>query len=242
MFSDGVSTFGRSKPPLLDAPLYVFSAQAASDWGVLQRLAGANGGQCFDLAKTTDAEVVAAIAQPGYRPLPAVVTAGKVSQLLSSTSGAGGRHFFVVGRLETPQAAVTIRYRSARATDVQRTYAIDGAAAASGSLLRRIWAEQKLNELLDEAPLDQKTIAALGKQFGVVTPYTSLLVLETVQQYLMYGIEPPDSSPQLKQEYLRLAHPAGNLKSMPQGARGGDRSAKIDEVVRLWYPAKCWRC
>jgi Ca-activated chloride channel homolog len=238
---DGISTFGKSDPPPLAAPLFVFSADAASDWHVLERLADDNGGQCFDLTRISDEKVVAAIAQPGYRLCSAQATAGRCAQLLSSKSDAVAGHSIVVGRLESPQATVTFRYDSDRAVDVEHTYAIDEAAATSGSLLRRLWAQRKLNELLDEQRPKQQAIAALGKQFGIVTPYTSLMVLETVEQYLTYGIEPPDSSPGLRREYLRLA---GNGAAPRQAAQRSEDSkmdkAKMDEVVRLWLQRLKW--
>ena len=134
-------------------------------------------------------------------------------------SAADATHYSVVGRLDSPQAAIVLRYHAARAKDVQRTFAIDAAGATGGSLLRRIWAQRKLNELLEDETRNQQEIAALGKQFGIVTPCTSLMVLETLQQYLIYGIEPPDSSLQMKRDYLRLTGEAGH----PLGGNGGAR-------------------
>jgi hypothetical protein len=35
----------------------------------------------------------------------------------------------------------------------------------------------------------------------MVTPYTSLLVLESLEQYVQYQIAPPESQPQMHQQY-----------------------------------------
>ena len=240
LFSDGVSTFGRSEPAPLAAPLYVFSSQGNSDWAVLEHLAHSNGGQCFDLAQVSDAEVATAIAQSGYRPLAARVVAGQISQVLPSEAGAVGR-FSVIGRLESPQAAVMLRYGAAGLDAVQRTFTIDGTEATSGSLLRRLWAQRKLDELLVHEQRNQQQIAALGREYGLVTPFTSLMVLETLQQYLAYGIEPPESLPGIRKKYLRQLQPAAKVPRAHQDARQrSERSAKIAEVVRLWEERVKW--
>ncbi len=211
-----------------------------SNWAALERLAADNGGLCFDLTRRGDAEVLAAIRQPAYRPLSAKATAGNVSELLSNEN-AGKRHFSIVGRLESPQATVALQYHADRAPDVDRTFAIDAATATSGSLLRRIWAQRRLDRLLDDELGNQQEIAELGKQYGIVTPCTSLMVLETLDQYLMYGIEPPDSSPEMEQEYLRLNPPgARNHATQAAAAERAERRAKIDEVAHLWQQRVKW--
>jgi tetratricopeptide (TPR) repeat protein len=241
LFSDGVSTFGRYEPESLGAPLYVFSAEPRSDWAVLHHLAGNNGGQCFDLAESSDAEIVAAMARPAYRPLPATVTGGQVSGLLPSTTGPVAGHFTLVGKLESRQATVKLCYHAAGQDLQERTFAIDAAAAVEGSLLRRLWAQKKLADLLIHEERNQAEIVALGKEFGLVTPYTSLMVLENLQQYLQYGIEPPKSLPALRNAYLQ--HGGSKLGSehwRQAVADRQERAAKMVEVARLWQERVIW--
>ena len=40
---------------------------------------------------------------------------------------------------------------------------------------------------------NEREIVALGKQLGMVTPYTSLIVLDTLEQYVQNEIAPPKS-------------------------------------------------
>ena len=41
----------------------------------------------------------------------------------------------------------------------------------------------------------------LGMEYGIVTPGTSLLVLDSLEQYLKYGVRPPASASELRAEY-----------------------------------------
>lgn len=50
---------------------------------------------------------------------------------------------------------------------------------------------QEGEELKDE-------ILETGKKFNIVTPYTSLLVLETLEEYLKYKVLPPVALPDIR--------------------------------------------
>ena len=42
---------------------------------------------------------------------------------------------------------------------------------------------------------NEEQIAALGARYGLVTPFTSLMVLESLEQYVQHHIEPPATLP-----------------------------------------------
>ncbi len=57
--------------------------------------------------------------------------------------------------------------------------------------ISRIWAQKKLEYLTEEAEKNKEQIVALGKEYSLVTDYTSLIVLENLSDYLKYEITPP---------------------------------------------------
>ena len=184
------------------------------------------------LAPSRDAETAAAVGQPGQRQqagprLAAMPAGGGVADLLTSSPGAG--RFTVVGQLQGQQAAVAVRLGQ----EQTQTYMIDAANATDGSLLRCIWAQRKLAKLLLHQERDRTKIIALAKKYGLVTPYTSLMVLETLEQYLQYRIEPPKSLPDMRKEYQRrmAVNPLANRD---------DHESKMAEVVRLWEQRVEW--
>ena len=63
-----------------------------------------------------------------------------------------------------------------------------------------LWANYKVQELSQNATENQKQIQKIGQTFNIVTPNTSLIVLENLSDYLQYGIEFPES---LRAEYLK---------------------------------------
>ncbi|MFO0975864.1 MAG: VIT and VWA domain-containing protein [Planctomycetaceae bacterium] len=69
--------------------------------------------------------------------------------------------------------------------------ATDAQTNDDASFIPRLWAKQHIDHLLQEAatPEIQQRIIALSKEFHLMTPYTSLLVLETDEDRRRFGVE-----------------------------------------------------
>ena len=80
---------------------------------------------------------------------------------------------------------------------------------------------------------NEKQIAALGKQFGMVTPFTSLLVLDTLEQYVQYDIAPPQSLGAMREEYMRRIDTLEHQKQK-------QKADKLAEVIRMWEERVKW--
>jgi len=66
-----------------------------------------------------------------------------------------------------------------------------------------------------------------------VTPATSILVLETLEQHLRYAIEPAASRPELRERYLARAAAEQKLR------RDAERAA-LEQVVSAWRARVAW--
>ena len=130
-----------SRKPL-GAPLYAFSCDAGATSLRLQHLTHANGGRYFNLPCWSDAEVVAAVGRPACMLLSAAVKGGRADDLLPARPQPVAGHFMLVGRLDDPQALVTLRYGLAGKGERERTFAVDRAEAVYGQLLQRFWARR----------------------------------------------------------------------------------------------------
>lgn len=72
-----------------------------------------------------------------------------------------------------------------------------------GSLVRSFYAQNLLNSSLLEPESAERSafIKSLGDEYGIVTPGTSLLVLESLDQYVRHGVRPPASAPKERALY-----------------------------------------
>ena len=96
--------------------------------------------------------------------------------------------------------------------------------AADTGLVVRFWAQQRLAALLLDPEVNRSAIVELGQRYGLVTPHTSLLVLETLDQHLEHGVEPPPSRPEMFHRYR------GAIK-MEQEQQARRQTDKLDELL-----------
>ena len=67
----------------------------------------------------------------------------------------------------------------------------EGVDVKDGNLLAAQWAAERVKDLACQADARKDEFLALGRKYGVASPVTSLIVLESLDQYLEHKIEPP---------------------------------------------------
>ena len=95
------------------------------------------------------------------------------------------------------------------------------------------WAQKRVDALSALADRHRDELHALGRRFGIVTPGTSLIVLETLDQHIQHAVEPPASRPALLAEYRRVA-------ADRDAVTGRRRADKIESVVEMWEERVAW--
>ncbi|HOY67207.1 MAG TPA: VIT domain-containing protein [Candidatus Ozemobacteraceae bacterium] len=225
LFTDGVSNFGKDQPAKFAAPLYAFSGDAGANHAFLGQLALQNGGEYVNLQRVKPEEAVKGIGRPVYLFLGAEGTGGDdlVPQLQRSARG----RFEVAGRLTGPEAKITLKFGTVGKVLKTVTFDVKQSDAGAGDLLRRFWAQKKLEDLEAFPQKNEKEMVALGKQYGIVTPQTSLIVLERPEQYIEHEIVPPASMPEWRKQYFEVMEKrVSDLKDAERG--------KLEEMLGLW--------
>jgi len=76
----------------------------------------------------------------------------------------------------------------------------------SSQVVPRFWASKKIENLMliSETEQVKKWMFEIVREFNLVTPNTSLIVLETLDQFLKHKIEPPKILLEIYEEYHRL--------------------------------------
>jgi Ca-activated chloride channel homolog len=233
LFTDGLGNFGKPEPPILDAPLYVFSADLVTDHAFLNYLAQRNGGAFFPLRRMTDQQVLAAVAIAPFSFVGADSASAGVAELYPQIARPLQGRFTLVGKLTTPEARLVLNYGAGGKPLARSRSAIARSDAVEGDLLRRFWAQQKLEDLLIFQERNEREIADLGKQYGLVTPFTSLLVLETLEQYVEHRVLPPASLPALRARYARIMEERGASEKK-------EEREKVTRMLALWEKRVEW--
>ena len=197
LFTDGLDT-------LSGAPL-AFAAAAVKPVAVVSQteadresLRQACAGRLLDLQLLTPDQAVADLAAP------ARTVAGLEGTGLAQVQGIGQPASGIVrilGQLTAPEAEVRIRYSDGT---LSAPYALRAADARDGTVLATAWAASRVRQLSPRADDHAEELLALGRRHGLVSPATSLIVLDTLDQWVRHGIEPPETLPEMRAEYNRI--------------------------------------
>ncbi|HEU0152527.1 MAG TPA: VIT domain-containing protein [Arenimonas sp.] len=192
LFSDGLANYGAGPMPGLRPGQRLFainSAGARADSARLQAVAEARGGRLIELSAASGLErAVHDLLQDGAR-IVALDGVG-VRELVAQSRHAIDGRLRIAGELVSARgsAKVTLE-QGGRVTTLPLV--VDASTAGEGRFLAQVWAGFRLRELQAEPLLNRTRIRRLGEQFGLATAETSLIVLESLADYVRYDITPP---------------------------------------------------
>ncbi|NQT52147.1 DUF2135 domain-containing protein, partial [bacterium] len=230
LFTDGISNFGKEQPAL-PCPVYVLNTQSTANHSFLRYLAMQTGGEYFNLSRLDDAQVVPAIGRSAFSFLRAQAKGGQ--ELYPRLAQPIHGRFALVGQMAGDEAAVEIEYGSGGKTLATTRLLLDTAQAAEGDLLRRFWAQRKVDDLNVFPKRNEKEITRVGKQCGIVTPHTSLIVLDSLEQYVEHGIAPPKSLPKMRAQFE-------NIIEKRRLAEQKKQQGKLQQVIAMWSARVKW--
>ena len=221
LFTDGMDTL--SGKPLEFAPGADISALVTGAERDIESLRQACGGRVFDPALSPD-ETVYALA----RRVRGLEGAG-----FSDVQGIGSdasRRITVLGRL-TANANAMLRYDHDGGGAALELRIAD---AKPGSTLATAWAAMRVQQLSPRADDNEDELLAIGRRFGIASPATSLLVLESLDQWLRHDIEPPASLPEMRVEWY-------TAKKNRPGENPEARAARhLDMLKSQWKQRMEW--
>lgn len=226
--SDGLDNLSNSLPSF-DRPVYTICATSQADHRMLGHVAQASGGMHFDLNRISSQEVLSRIGRKPYTLSHIQFEDGALADVLPSTGTPVGHRLVISGRLIADEATLTLHY-SDKQTE---TITIRKADAENTGLVTRQWAQMQVDELSIFPEKNRERLLGLGRKFGLVTPATSLLVLERVDQYVRYRVEPPASRPDMRKEYLAWVRDENQHKIT-------SRQDKLTQVLVMWTQRVAW--
>ncbi|AWH25233.1 VIT domain-containing protein [Stenotrophomonas sp. YAU14D1_LEIMI4_1] len=225
LVSDGLLTYGPEALPALAEGQRLFavsSAGARTDSTRLRGWSQAHGGRFVAVGTDVDAAARELLSAP----LDVQIDAGR------------GVQDVVIDRRSEAQGWLWLHARLA-ADGVPMRVRIDGgpwqALPAStrsddGALLAGLWAQAQLQQLALDRRGNREAMQRLSQRFGLVGPDTSLIVLETLDDYLRYAIRPAGA--------LRADYDARFAKQVVD--RQAEDRRRLDAVAAQWKERQQW--
>ena len=224
LFTDGLDTLSDQPLEFTGAkPIAIVSQTVADREALRQACAGA----LIDL-QTADMETaLREILQPAPR------ITGLNGTGIANVQGLGrpatGR-VRLLGQLTAPEATVRIEYAGGMLSE---PFTLRAAEAREGRTLATAWAAARVSQLAPRADPFEDDLLALGRKFGLVSPATSLIVLESLDQWVRHEIEPPASLPEMRAQYFAA------MKSRSRD-EGDARTRHLEQLAELWKQRVEW--
>jgi Ca-activated chloride channel family protein len=201
--------------------IFVFGVGEDVNAHLLDKLAGQNGGLPQYVAPDEDIEVkVSSLADKMSNPVLAKVRV-EVDKLKTSMVHPGtlpdlfsGDQITIFGRYDGSGDSV-IRLVG-EVNGEKREFVYEGtfpAANTDNTFIPRLWATRRVGFLLDEIRLRGESselkdeVVRLSREYGIMTPYTSYLVLEDDNAYAQHGIDRAKSGGDGKDEKKKEGSP-----------------------------------
>jgi hypothetical protein len=230
LFSDGLQTYGsREFPALADGQTLIAlsSAGARTDAARLTALAEARGGRLV-LWQAGDPIDRPAAMLLGSPPRIVALEGEGIEAMQPERWHFGDGPVRIAGRLTRPEAVV--RVTMAESGNEHRVEARIGADAPASSQVAGLWAGWRVAALAGEPEHHRGEVTRLGQRFGIVTPGTSLLVLEAAADYVRYDIPPPAA----------LADEVALLRRTQAAEKAQSRNQRLEEVANRFATRIEW--
>lgn len=229
LFGDGLFNHGADAFPALANGQRLFAVQSVSgDSARLAALAQTRGGRAIALQ---DAAALPAAIRILLEDAPRLVSLGGTGarDLVAESNMADNGVLRIAGRLDGARAALQLDIDTHGRTQ-RLPLTIDAHRSAHGALAALQWARFQLATLQAEPDRNRIRIAALGQRFGIVTPGTSLLVFERVEDYVRFDIDAPAA----------IADAVGVARQHALTSKRRDRQTRLDAVARGWAARIAW--
>lgn len=227
VFSDGVATLPGTVEPAAGVPVFVIAPRLADP--AMARLLTRSGGQVLDLAALSPERALQALrTTPLLQARPGPLDSGWHIER-HAVDGGALRACHIATQ---PGAAPSLRI--AHAAPGGARMRSHSAATERRSPLAAFWCATWQAEDLEAQPgRNRALLAALGERFGVANRETSLLVLERDDDYVRFGILPPQADAALRDRILRQR---GEAESRRAVAWAENREA----IRRGWQARQDW--
>lgn len=225
LFGDGLSNFGIPQNPEFHAPVYTVNSANSANHSYLRFIASASGGAYINLTNTEFRNAVQQMQgqnmlylgnnqENSYPSLP--VTINDQIQVAGIIHGV---------------TEIDFRFGSGENEQVEHLRIDPEKHLSETGILRRIWAQKKLAELDIYPEENSEAITALGKEYGLVTRNTSLIVLDRLEDYVRHEIVPPA---EMQTDYFAEIDAQKKEKEQQRIAHMETVKANFAEYVAWW--------
>ncbi len=214
VFTNGLNTLSNLKLKF-NKITHIINSLISANHNQLKYLANNSGGYYINLQQSSIKE---AIQKLESKPLQIIGTnfSGEEIETYPKIGNIVTDNFSISGKSNTNKKNIKIYIGNVGDTVSVINFQLKKNNSRNG-VIKSIWAQGKLNSLIVNSKEIEREIVRFSKKHNVISPLTSLLILDRVQDYVTHEIVPPK---ELQKEYFDLlAFKMNNKKQTLQRLR-----------------------
>ncbi|ANF49946.1 hypothetical protein A0O34_05135 [Chryseobacterium glaciei] len=229
-FTDGLSSFGDLKLTLKN-PVYTISSSNNANFNQLKFISNKTGGEFLNLSENDPKKEVRKLLYQSLKFI-GIENNSSLTEVYPSLSQTISQDFVLTGILKGNQTTIKVLFGYGNEVTEAKAISLDvNKQSVKDWEISQFWAQKKLNELEIFEKQNKNEIKNISRQFGLVSNNMSLMVLENVQDYVRYEINPPS---ELREEYNQIV----KNNQAQKDVRVNDLMAKAEimtENLKKWW-------
>ncbi len=232
LISDGINTFGNDSLKRAGKEISVITSGSRANHTYLKTVARNSGGTYINLEQIDVQSAVKLLDIAPVRCIDQVVTKGSARQLYGEIYPDRGI-YTLAGKFSGKNAEIELAFASGdnRISSKKFKIAPTSNSPLNGDDIARLWATRKVVHLQAAAGDRRDEIVELAEQFSLVTEHTSLIILETLDDYIRYEIVPPLS---LQDDYYAVLKNQRKKEERETVSAVERVLTKLDERISWW--------
>ena len=199
-FSDGLSTFGDLNLTL-NKPVYTIVSSVKANFSQMKFISLKTGGELLNINQNLPQREVRKLLFQNLKFL-GIKDNPNLSEVYPQLPQTVDHNLVLSGISDQPKTKITLLFSYGNQPTQEKVITLNADDQTTQDWdISKFWAQKKISELELFEDQNKEEIKNLGKQFGIATNNTSLIVLEDVQDYARYEIFPPE---ELRAEYDRI--------------------------------------
>jgi hypothetical protein len=230
-FTDGLSSLSANELPKSKSSVYTITSSASADYAFLNYNALKTGANFINLnalnvEKGLDKMLYQSLKFLGFKenfmvtdlyPIPGTPVSG---------------NFSVAGISLNPQNEITLLFGYDDKVIIEKKIIIDAIKQSTVEVnIEKLWAQKKIANLEIQYKKNAEEIEILGNKYGIITQNTSLIVLESLEDYIKYDIVPPT---ELRPEFDRIKKQRQGEKEVVETSNWKNIEGYYD-VLNSWW-------
>jgi len=197
LFTDGLNTLSNLNIEL-NKKSHIINSSVSANHAVLRNLVSTNGGTYINLQQISIDNAFEKITTKQIQFLGTNIS-DEILDVYPKKGETIQNNFSITGKVNIKNKEIKLFFGTQNDTLKTVDFTID--KNSENDFIAKIWAQKKLDFLTQQKDENEKEIVELSKEYQVISDFTSMLILDSVEDYVTHAIEPPK---ELKKKYDEL--------------------------------------